>query len=296
MLTKSLNQTTVRPIQVLVDQFITYCKESRAMSMATIKTRKTHLNQFAHYCIERGIFDMALITPAFLDDYFAFYQSTHTPNTTNTGRRIMKVFLKWISGYKEMSAANPDTIRLVRIPKALPKALAVKDVLDVIEGCEIEQDALIIALLLESGIRISELVAIRIEDIRHDTISIHGKGSIERIVYISDKLAEKVKSFTIDTGKFSYEFLFQNVYKGYGQRMSTGTARLRIQKEFLKHGMQMHPHQLRHTFAVTLLRNGCDIVTIQKLLGHADIKTTQVYLNVADSFLRSQHKTYMIFT
>src|SRR5690606_31400769 len=116
-----------------------------------------------------------------------------------------------------------------------------------------------------------------------------------RTVYISEKLASKLRDFMNENNHYPHDYLFQNLYKGYGQKMTVGTARLRIQKEFLKHGIKMFPHQLRHTFAVTLLRNGCDIVTIQKLLGHADIQTTQVYLNVENSFLRERHKMFLNF-
>lgn len=287
--------TGFKPVGTLVEEFLVYCESSRAMSPSTVKTRKTHLNQFARYCFERSVFDVSKLTPAFLDDYFAFYQTTHTPNTTNTGRRIMKVFLKWLSGYKEMSTVNPDTIRLVRAPKTLPKALDVKKVLEVISQCKNPQDALMINLLLKSGIRISELVAIRVEDVVGSSISIHGKGSIERVVYIPDELALKIEMFGRQNNRLAYEHLFQNVYAGYGEKMTIGTARLRIQKEFEKHGVKMHPHQLRHTFAVMLLKNGCDIVTIQKLLGHADVQTTMVYLNVSNSYLEERYKTFMVF-
>jgi len=264
------------------------------MSASTIKTRKTHLNQFARYCAEQGVFDVSKFSPAFLDDYFSYYQSTHTKNTTNTGRRIMKVFLKWLIGYKELSVVKPETIQLVRTEKALPEALNVQDVNRVVSNAKTSQDALMIRLLLESGIRISELVSIRIEDVDMDSIKIHGKGSVERIVYISDDLAQRLKNYI--QNRYSYEYLFQNVYKGYGQKMTIGTARLRIQKCFLEEGISMHPHQLRHTFAINLLQNGCDIVTIQKLLGHTDIQTTMVYLRVTNDYLKNEYKKYTNMT
>lgn len=281
-------------IGVLVDQFLIYCEQSRGMSNSTIKTRKTHLNQFARYCFEQGVFDVSKLSPAFVDDYFAYYQTTHSKNTANTGRRILKVFLKWISGYKELQTLKPETIQLVRTPKALPTALDIEVVRNVISKSRHPQDGLIIAFMVESGVRISEVVTIRVEDVNYDTIKIHGKGSVERTVYVSNALAVKLENFIRNNARQPFDFLFQNTYKGYGKRMTLGTARLRVQKCFAFYGVEMHPHQLRHTFAISLLEKGCDIVTIQKLLGHTDIQTTMVYLRVTDTFLKTAYKKYTI--
>lgn len=295
MLVKNKAQTIISPIQTMVDQFIDYCDHSRGMSMSTIRTRKTHLSQFSRYCFEQGVFSVSNLSPAFVDDYFSFYQQTHTKNTTNTGRRIMKSFLKWLLGYKELSLnIKPETIQLVRTPRALPKAIDVNIINSAIKASQEAQDGLIIQFLTQSGVRISELVNIRVEDISGDSITINGKGLVQRVVYISEELALSLRNHVLSSELEPFDYLFSNTFWG-GGKLTTGTARLRVQKCFEKVGVEMHPHQLRHSFAISLLENGCDIVTIQRLLGHADIQTTMVYLRVTDTFLKNAYKKYTNF-
>lgn len=151
-----------------------------------------------------------------------------------------------------------------------------------------------IAFLAQSGVRISELVNIRVEHVNGDTIQIDGKGSVQRVVYISEELAFKLENHIQQNRLEPYDFLFFNTF-WKGGKLTTGTARLRVQKCFEKVGVKMHPHQLRHSFAISLLQNGCDLVTIQRLLGHADIQTTMVYLRVTDSYLKNAYKKYTNF-
>lgn len=149
-----------------------------------------------------------------------------------------------------------------------------------------------IATLYEGGLRISELVGLDVMDINGDAIHVRGKGEIDRIVYITDRLAYKLMKHC--EGKYPHEAVFEHDYCNAGGRLSIGVARNHIQHSFMSLvNMRMHPHQLRHSFAFNLLKTGCDLVTIQRLLGHKDITTTQRYLRLTDDYLRSTYKTHM---
>lgn len=296
MLVKTKSQTVVSPLESMIDQFILHCEQSRGMTQSTVRTRRTHLKQFARYCLERSVFSVSRITPAFVDDYFSLYQQTHSKNTANTGRRIMKSFLNWLTSYKELALnIKPETIKLVRTPTRLPKALDGKDINLAIKTAQNVQDGLMIAFLAQSGVRISELVNIRVENLVDDTVKIEGKGSVERMVYISENLSIRLQYHIQELGLKPHDRLFVNIHLGSG-RLTIGTARLRVQKCFERVGVKMHPHQLRHSFAISLLENGCDLVTIQRLLGHADIQTTMIYLRVTDTYLKNAYKKYTNFT
>ncbi len=295
---QELQQTYVQTgnIDLLVDQFIDYSRESRGHSEWTVRTRKTHLRQFAAFCNRVGVIGLDTLNYQVIDSYFVEYTKTHSKNTTNAGRRILKVFLRWAQFYKEMHLhVAPEAIKLVRVRDRLPKALDMDIIRHVIQNTKNEQDVLMITIMTEAGLRIGELVELQVLDLYTDAVHIRGKGEIDRTVYITDSLATQLQQFIKKRKLQQGEFLFQNdVYTSYGPKLAIGTARNRIQRCFLRlAGVHMVPHQLRHTFAINLLRAGCDIVTIQNLLGHEDVTTTQVYLRVTDNHVKNEYKKYI---
>lgn len=281
--------TQTNDIAALKDQFIRHGYESRNHSEWTMRTRKTHLKQFAEFCSFNEI-TLDELNNVVLDAYFIEYSKTHKKSTTNTGRRIMKVFLRWIEGYKEMSVrARPEAIELVKIRDKTPKYIDHHLIMSVVAQAR-AQDALLIEVCYRAGLRISELVGLNVDDVSGDRLHIRGKGEIDRYVYVTESLAVKLNSFIENR---PCESIFRNTHGG-DRPLSKKTAALRIQKCFAKSDTKMHPHQLRHSFAIRLLLAGCDIVTIQKLLGHADITTTQEYLRVADEHISDQYKKFMV--
>lgn len=280
-------------INHLTGQFITYCRDARGQSEWTIRTRRTHLKQFAEYCSTHRLDTIDQLSYAAIEDYFTDYSTTHSKSTANTGRRILKVFLRWVYSYKEIDIpVRPESIRLVRTGDRLPKALDIDAIKTVVMTAPDMQDSLMVALMIESGIRIGELVALRVNDRFIDAMHIRGKAEIDRTVYISPWLADRLTEFERSTGRDPADFLFQGIGSN---RISRGTARMRMQKCFRRiAGIEMYPHQLRHTFAIMLLQSGCDVVTIQNLLGHKHITTTQVYLRVSNQHLRDQYRKHMV--
>lgn len=262
-----------------------------------MKPRVTRLNQFLNWCESRGLYDIRRLTLLDVDEFFMNFSSNHKASSTNASRRVVKVYLKWLADYKEIQIrVRPDAIRHSREPKPLPKAVSDEVIQYVIDHVENEQDRLMIIAIREGGMRIDEVINIRVRDILYDQIFIStGKGDEERNVMISRSLSIRLGEFARDEGRIGDDWLFQNVYKGYNEKMTTGTARLRIQRCFWRiAGVHMTPHQLRHSMSIGLLREGCDLVTIQHQLGHKDLSTTQVYLRVDDNFRRTAYKQAMM--
>jgi integrase len=226
-----------------------------------------------------------------MNDYFTEYGKTHSKSTVNSARRILKVFLRWIDEYKELQhRANPDAIRLVRERDTTPKAIPDEIVAMVVRGAENKQDALAIAVFVETGVRVGEIVNLQVYDLYRGRLHIRGKGEVDRFVYVTPRLAYELEHFIESNDRINIDFIFQHVYRGYGEQMSIKTMRNRVQACFEDiAGIHMVPHQLRHSFAINLLGSGCDIVTIQRLLGHKDISTTMVYLRVEDNFVRDSY-------
>lgn len=276
----------------LAEQFIMHGYESRGHAKDTMKTRQTHLKQFVQYCSFNGIASIERVNLALIDDYFGNYQKTHAKSTANTGRRILKVFISWVIEYKEMNIrVRPEAIRLVKEPKKLPQAIGRGIIRNAIEQAENNQDRLIIAVLSEAGLRIGEVYRLSVGDIQGVAIHIKGKGERDRIVYVTDDLATAIERH-ISGRRASDPVFYNEVYNKCG-RMSVSTLRVHIQHCFADVGIKVKPHQLRHSFAIFLLESGCNIITIQHLLGHKYVTTTQEYLRVTDEHLFSTYRSYI---
>lgn len=300
-LLRSTTETSVS-IRVLVDGFIAYCSDIE-LSPATIKTRQSHLSGLLRFCEKARVDDITAVNNLFFDKYFAYYRQTHKKSSTNTDRRIIKVFLVWVRDYKEIEiGAKPEFIHVLRDEKRDPEAIDAAIIRNVIANCPNTQDRLVIALFIETGIRISELCSIRVGDINGVCLSVVGKGNKPRKVYVTDRLACDIRDFT--TGRDSTEYMFTNKQDRFisrtaqdrfvGRKMRPDTIWRHVKYWFKTiAGIDMHPHQLRHSFAVYILEDGCDIVAIKDLLGHTDINTTMVYLKLTDKRLQQSHTKHM---
>jgi integrase/recombinase XerD len=288
---------TVYLISDLRDQFIRHGYEIAEHSKDTMSTRKCHLKFFVDFCTDNGVTDIRTLTNPIIDEFYVEYRKTRAKSTVNTAKRILKVFLRWIAGYKEgiTVRAKPEAIELVRVRKTNPEAIDDRIIIEVIRKVEVEQDRIMIATLRESGIRAGEIVALRVRDILYDQLQItQGKDETDRNVCITLQLANTLRQFALDNNRNGEDWLFQNVYTGYGEQMKVKTVNLRIQRCFMRiAGVQMHIHQLRHTMAIEMLRGGSDLVSIQRQLGHKDITTTQMYLRVYDEFVQAAYAKSM---
>lgn len=154
---------------------------------------------------------------------------------------------------------------------------------------------LILEFLYGTGVRVSELCNILLKDIDYfqDLVLIHGKGSKDRLVPLHDRLVEELTDYVITTrkdllGKKEHKHLFLN---HHGDPLTPRGVRLIINK-ILEHSgenLKISPHTLRHTFATHLLNNGADLRSVQELLGHAHLSSTQIYTKVSKETLKESY-------
>lgn len=287
---------TTYTISDLRDQFIKYGYDVPQHSKWTMRPRETHLKFFVEYCNKIGLYDVRQLNNIILDNFYVEYSKTRQKSTVNTARRVMKVFLRWVDGYKETRLrANPDSIRLVKTRSKLPQAIDDDVISKVIHAAKVQQDALIIATFREAGLRIGELVELRVEDIKDNQIQItNSKDFEDRLVNITGMLAMRLHKFAKDNDRLPQDWLFQNIYDGYGSKMTIKTVRRRVQRCFIETAdMHMKPKQLRDSMAIGLLKQGCDLVTIQTQLGHKDIQTTMIYLRIENSYFKESYARSM---
>lgn len=291
---KRLIQTDQQPasIRLLADEFIQYNRDIEN-SPATTKTRKTHVEQFAKFCEAVGLTDISFITNQFIDQYFVEYRKTHSEGTTNTDKRILKVFLSWVQTYKELPVRfHPELIHSKKMKYKTPKAIDMGAMRQVIATAS-EQDKLIFCVLVETGVRVSELAHIQVGDIHEQFIDIHGKGSVDRTVTMTKALASVVSAYIIRNCLYPTNYLFTNRKHSVGLRMTADTIWRKVKKAFAEYGIMATPHMLRHTFAINLLQNGCDIMTIKDLLGHEYLTTTQQYLRLTDNQRKDNYNQHI---
>lgn len=273
----------------LTEEFIASCKIR--LSPNTIPTRQTHLTQFAEFCKRFGFTDVKVITNQMIMVYLGDYANTHKQSTANTSMRIIKAFFVWLYSFKEINIrVVPESLKVSRTRNDMPRAINWQVIRNVIEKSDSAQDSIMISVVAETGVRIAELVSMRVSSINGRHIRIRGKGRIERTVVMTHELADRIQTFIINNKLQPTDHLFNNNYCNTSGPMNIKTARIHIQRQFmLIAGIHIVPHQLRHSFAVYLLKHGCNIVTIQKLLGHSDINTTRVYLRLEDKYIESDY-------
>jgi len=228
--------------------------------------------------------------------YLHYLQQQRDNSAATRSRKVsaLKSFYKYLNTKTMLLKENPlKDLEVPSLKKSMPKYLTLEQsvkLLTVIDGPQRERDYCIITLLLNCGMRLSELVGINLQDIREDTIKLLGKGNKERIIYINSACKTaindylRVRETPIKESEKNALFL-----SGRNTRL-TGRRVEQIVEENLKKaglsGMGFSPHKLRHTAATLMYQHGnVDIRVLKELLGHANLGTTEIYTHVSNEQL-----------
>lgn len=190
--------------------------------------------------------------------------------------------------YSNILKSDPTiSIKRPKREKKIPTVLTKNEVKKLLSNCETKKSKLMISLLYASGLRVSEIINLKVEDlIFEEKIGFvrQAKGRKDRIFNIPEFLAKDLQKQTKLQKKNNQEHLFS----GPKGRLSTRNLQKIVQKTTLRAGINksVHPHTLRHSFATHLLESGVDIRKIQELLGHADLSTTQIYTHISTEELK----------
>lgn len=213
-------------------------------------------------------------------EYFLFLLSkNYDSSTIRQIRAGIDFMFKFVFG-KEMDKIHVPTPKK---KKELPKVLSKFEIKYLIEKTKNDKHRLVIKMLYSSGLRLSELINLKREDIESERGVVRvrqGKGKKDRITLLSDKLSKELLDF-VCKNNFKTEYLFEG-RKGKYSKKSVQKILENASKGLNK---KVTPHMLRHSFATHLLESGTDIRYIQKLLGHSNLETTQIYTKVANTEL-----------
>ncbi len=293
-----------------MSDFLEYLEVERGRSLKTIENYSHYLNRFDEFAGEIKVSNITSELMSkwrqWLNRYVGEDGRTISRTTQNYHLIAMRSFLRYLAK-RDIKSLSPDRIELAQAKRPQVSFLDKDEVHRLMEAVKTDtntglRDRAILALLFSSGLRVSELVALNRNSINLERgeFSIRGKGQKDRPVYISDS-ANYMLSEYLKARKDDFDPLFihysgskSELEGGEYTRLTTRSVQRIVEKYAKQAGITKHvtPHTLRHSFATDLLMNGADLRSVQGLLGHSNIATTQVYTHLTDPHLKDVHKKF----
>lgn len=286
-------------IKEYIDDYSNYLKIDKNYSLNTVESYIRDIRFFLDY-LHKNIID---ITKKDIEDYIITNLTVYNESSINRIIASIKGFFKYLSMYKGFINVSED-VECLKRKKTLPKYLSVEEV-DKLLNIKLEnafdyRNKAILELLYATGLRASELINLNLSniDLVNMVVNVYGKGSKERIVPISkiainylDLYINQYRNMLFVKGKKTNDVLFLN---NHGERMTRQGLYKMIGKVALAQGInkEITPHVLRHSFATHMIEYGADIRSVQELLGHENVITTEVYTHLADNFIKESYKEY----
>lgn len=247
--------------------------------------------------------DLPLVRDVTLTDiysYMNYLSRDRGLNNTSRARKVATIrsFYKYLTNKAKLLETNPvQDLDSPRLKKSLPKYLNLEesmDLLDNVDGKNSNRDYCILTLFLNCGLRISELVGLNTTDVRGDQLRVLGKGNKERMLYLNDACQRALTDWLDERSAMTLvdqNALFVTLQNR--RRISTAAVHKLVKKHLSAAGLdstQYSSHKLRHTAATLMLQNGVDVRTLQEVLGHDHLNTTQIYTHVDNEDLRTAAK------
>jgi integrase/recombinase XerC len=275
-----------------VIDFLTRMRDQRELSPHTIDAYRRDLAQFFAYCDEEGLRSTADVDRQHARRYLAVLSRGGYSKRSMTRKASAVRSFYNDAGRRGSAVANPfEGVSKPRLDKPLPHALPTRTVIHAIESIDITtpegmRDKALVDTLYSTGLRISELASLTVDDVGGDMVTVVGKGRKTRRVPIGRPAQESVRRYLQEArpglaGPEAGTGLWVGI-RG-GRLDSRGIRRV------VKKRVATFPHALRHSFATHLLEGGADLRTVQDLLGHTDLATTQIYTAVTRQHLRGTY-------
>lgn len=296
-------------------QFLEYLEIEKGRSIHTITNYDHYLSRFLEYS---KVTDPKKLTEEMVREYRLWLN--RQPGT-KVGRQVdtlkrktqnyyliaLRAFLKFLRR-RGIESLNPERIELAKVPERSLDLISSQELTRLMEAPERNtlvgmRDRAMLELLFSTGLRVSELCGLSQEDVdlSRDEFSVRGKGDKVRVVFLSDTAREAIREYLKARKDFDDAMFVQ--YGKNAKQTATANKDLRltprsVQRIIKKYATiagitrKVTPHVIRHSFATDLLSNGADLRSVQALLGHAHIGTTQIYTHVTDKHLRDIHKKF----
>lgn len=279
-----------------IDEFLDYLEYQKKYSLNTIEAYRRDIEEFESYIKSKGV-NYKKMDYSDVTDYM-IHLSGKKMSAASINRHLSSIrsFYAFLQKSNHVDNSPFNLITGPKKEKKLPNYLQYDEFLDLIKACDETnlgvRNRMILELLFASGVRVSELVNIKLSDIdfKNREIKILGKGKKTRIVYFNKTCQEVMSKYVLNArqellkGKRSEYLLINHLGNNLTRRGIADILDKLIMKSSIKH--KISPHTLRHTFATLLLNEGMDIREVQELLGHARLATTSIYTHVSNEELR----------
>jgi len=292
-------------------QFLEYLEIEKGLSLKTVENYDRYLTRFFEFS---NIKDVGKITEDKLREFRIHLnrqlgvkvkgqsQAGLKKNTQNYHLIALRTFLKYMMK-RGVTTMTPDKIELAKISQRSLDLISGGELgrlLNAPEGDSVSalRDKAILHLFFSTGLRVSELASLNRDlDLSKDEFSIRGKGEKVRVVFLSEDAKDAIKKYLKARKDFDEAMFAQfsnNKNEKKNMRLTPRSIERLVKKYAIKAGIskKVTPHVIRHSFATDLLQNGADIRSVQMMLGHANIATTQIYTHVTDSQLKDIHKKF----
>ena len=281
-----------------LERFVNYLQYTKNASPKTIENYSLRVNRFIEYIWDVDASEIKMIH---IQDFrTSLIKQGLSPKTVNYHAVGLRSFFKFMLR-NDIETLSPEKIDLAKIPPRRVSYLSEEEVEAILDAparyekkpLKILRDKAILATLYGTGLRVTELITLKTSDVKlnENQFSVIWKGSKLRAVFLTQDAKEKLKNYLLSRSDDS-EYLFISLSpNSYWEPLSRNSIESLVKKyaELVWIHEKVTPHTLRHSFATSLLRRGADIRSVQALLGHSSIQTTQIYTHVDDKYLQKVH-------
>jgi len=289
-------------METQIDQYIQYIHNEKNTSYNTEVSYKRDLQRMAKYLNSNGVDDVTKVTSTNLNSYMLFLEKENHPSTT-ISRYVaaMRSFFKYLHNENVIADEPTKALKAPKVEKKFPEVLTIDEMVKLLEQPgdatpKDLRDKAMLELLYATGIRVTELITLKVTDVNLDMgfITVKQDEYRERTVPFGDEAKKAIGNYlkngrdALVKGKDT-DTLFTNCQGGTMSRQGFWKL-IKFYGEAAGIKRELTPHTFRHSFAEHLVSNGADLRAVQEMLGHADISSTQVYAKINANRLRAEYK------
>ncbi len=289
-------------MQDSIQEYLNYLSVERGLAKNTLESYGRDLHQYLNYLQEKKNLDFSATTQATVIGYLLQLQARGKATATlSRSLAAIKSYYHYMARENKIERDPTVNLDAPKQEKRLPRVLLVEEVEMLLEQPDLKvpvgiRDRAMLEVLYATGLRVSELVSLKIEDVNLETgyIKCYGKGSKERIVPLGSVAIKYLRLYMEHARKFLASRLMENtLFLNHHGKGLTRQGFWKIIKKYadnLNIQTEITPHTLRHSFATHLLENGADLRSVQEMLGHADIATTQIYTHLTKGRIKDVYE------